>query len=127
MMAEELVGIISVDEAINIIYPVSGKKLGSITLQHTLMNYLKMKDGHQFIAEVHQKSIQIPTYIIIPNTPDAETMICMMNKNLPAYLWHTFLEQGFPAAFVKELLKKSCEATALAKAATTNQTRRQCH
>jgi hypothetical protein len=87
MMAEELVWMISVDTVTDIIHPVSGIELAFITLQTTLLNYLKMKDGHQGIAKVDQKSIQMPTCTIIPNTPDAETMISMINKNIAAYLW----------------------------------------
>jgi hypothetical protein len=56
MMAEELGGIIYVAEATDIIRLVSSKKLACIILLHALFNYLKMKDGHQAIAEVHQKS-----------------------------------------------------------------------
>jgi hypothetical protein len=52
----------------------------------------------------------MPTCIIIPNTPDAETMICMMNKNIAAYLQYTLIEQGFSQDFVKSLLEKLCEA-----------------
>jgi hypothetical protein len=68
-----------------------------------------MKHGCQAIAEVHQESIQMPAYIIIiiPFTLDAETIICMMNKNLSAYLlWYTLKEQGFPEDFITDILKK---------------------
>jgi hypothetical protein len=92
MMAEELIGIIFVDKPTDVIHPVTGKKLGTFTLQKILMNYIKMKDSCQAIAEVHQESIQMPTNIIIPCTLDAKTIICMMNKNLPAYLWYTLKE-----------------------------------
>ena len=73
-----------------------------------------MNDGCQAITEVHQKNIQMPTFIIIPSTLDAKAIICMMNKNLPAYLWHTLLDQGFPEDFITNLLNSSCEAATVA-------------
>jgi hypothetical protein len=39
----------------------------------------------------------------------------MMNKNLPAFLWHMMKEQGLPDEFIDDLLNNSCEATMLAK------------
>jgi hypothetical protein len=56
----------------------------------------------------------MPTYIIISCTLDTETIICMMNKNLPAYLWYTLKEQGFPEDFIMDILKKSCKAATVA-------------
>jgi hypothetical protein len=81
-----------------------------------LLNYLKMKDGHPMIAEAHQEDILQPTHIIIPSTPEAERMVGMMNKNLPAFLWHMLIEQGLPEDFISGLLNKLCEAMMLAKA-----------
>ncbi len=80
-----------------------------------LLNYLKMEDGHPMIVEAHQEDILKPTYIIIPNTPEAERMVGMMNKNLPAFLWHMLTEQGLPDQFIKDLLNKLCEASMLAE------------
>ncbi len=68
------------------------------------------------IGEAHQEDILQPTHIIIPNTPEAERMVGMMNKNLLAFLWHILIEQGLPEDFITGLLNKSCEATMLAKA-----------
>ncbi len=45
-----------------------------------------MEDGHPIIAKAHKASISMPTYVVIPNTPEAERMLLMMNKNLPAFL-----------------------------------------
>ena len=38
----------------------------------------------------------------------------MMNKNLPAYLYHVLMERGLPEEFMQDLLEHSCEATLLA-------------
>ena len=73
-----------------------------------------MGDGRPAIAEAHQSDIAKPTYLVVPNTPEAERMIGMMNKNLPAYLYHTMIDYGLPAAFIEDLLENSCEATMLA-------------
>jgi hypothetical protein len=80
-----------------------------------LLNYLKMKDGDLMIPKVHQEDIIKPTHIIIPNTPEAERMVGMMNKNLPAFLWHMLIEQGLPEDFITGLLNESCKATMLAE------------
>ncbi len=68
------------------------------------------------IVEAHQEDILQPTHITIPNTPEAERMVGMMNKNLPAFLWHMLIEQGLPEDFITGLLNKSCKATMLAEA-----------
>ena len=79
------------------------------------MNFIKMSDGRPAIAEAHQSSISKPTHLVVPNTPKADMMINMMNKNLPVYLYHTLFEHGLPQDFVEDLLEHSCEATMLAE------------
>ena len=86
MMAEELVGVIDLDYAAMIFHPTTGKEVGSYFLCYALMNFVKMSDGRPAIVEAHQSSISKPTHLVVPNTPEAERMISMMNKNLPAYL-----------------------------------------
>ncbi len=115
MMGEELACVICLDAPTNIIHVVTGKKISSLALRFVLLNYLKMKDGHSMIAKAHQEGLQMTTYIVIPNTPKAKRMILMMNKNLPAFLWHMLQEHGLPKEFIKDLLQCSCEATMLAK------------
>ena len=55
-------------------------------LRHLLYNYVKMEDGHSLITKAHQQGYMGPFNIVTPNTPEAETMVAMMNKQLPAYL-----------------------------------------
>jgi hypothetical protein len=114
MVAEELVGVVSLDEPIDIIHPLTYEIVGSLTLWTVLLNYLKMKDGYPMIAEVHQEDLCEPTHVIIPKTEEAERMIGMMNKNLPAFLYHMLLELDFTEDIVKSLLKKSCKASLVA-------------
>jgi hypothetical protein len=45
---------------------------------------------------------------VIPNTPEAEQMVLMMNKNIPAFLGNSLRDQGLPEDFLKDLLKRSC-------------------
>ena len=115
MTAEELVGVIDLDYVATVYHPTTRKEVGSYSLRYALMNFVKMSEGRPAIAEAHQSSISKPTHLVVPNTPEAERMINMMNKNLPAYLYHTLIEHGLPEDFVEELLEKSCEATMLAE------------
>jgi hypothetical protein len=114
MTAEDLVGVIDLDYASEVRHPTSGKLVGRYSLRYALLNFVKMGDGRPAIAEAHQSDIAKPTFLVVPNTPEAERMIGMMNKNLPAYLYHTMIDYGLPATFVEDLLKNSCEATMLA-------------
>jgi hypothetical protein len=104
MTAKKLVGVIDLDHLPEIKHPTSGKVVARYSLQQDLLNFIKMNDGCPAIAEAHQQDLLMPTHLVVPNTPEAERLIGMMNKNL----------QGLPNDFVKELLQRSCEATMLA-------------
>jgi hypothetical protein len=91
-----------------------GKVVARYALRQVLLNFIKMNDGCPAIAEAHQQDLLMPTHLVVPNTPEAEWLIGMMNKNLPAFLSYTLKEQGLPDDFVKELLQRSCEVTMLA-------------
>ena len=84
MTAEELVGVIDFD-ATETVYSVSypTKTVATMSLRHVLYKYVKMDDEHSLIAEAHQRGHMGSVYIVIPNTPEAETMEAMMNKQLP--------------------------------------------
>ena len=115
MVVEELSGIVSLDEPQEIQDPETNKKIGVMTLRTVLMNYLKMEDGHPMIAEAHQEDICKPTYIIVPQTEEAERMVGMMNKNLPVFLYHMLLEIDFTEEIIKKLLKTSCDTSLVAQ------------
>ena len=55
-----------------------------------------------------------PVQAVIPNTPEAERMILMMNKNVPSYIGNVLKDQGMP---VMELVRKSCCPTQLSEMA----------
>ena len=74
-----------------------------------MLKYMKMSNGHQLIAEVHQASLLVgPVHIVFPNSPEAERMVIMMNKNLPAYVGHVLKDQGLPDSYLLELVKRLC-------------------
>jgi hypothetical protein len=49
-----------------------------------------------------------PIQAVIPNTPKAERMILMMNKNVPAYIGNKLRDQGMPELLLMDLVKNSC-------------------
>jgi hypothetical protein len=49
-----------------------------------------------------------PVQVAIPNTPKAERMILMLNKNIPSYIGNVLKDQGLPESFLLDLVKKSC-------------------
>jgi hypothetical protein len=52
---------------------------------------------------------------VIPNTPEAEQMILMMNKNVPAYIGNVLKDQGMLELFLMNLVKNSCCPTQVSK------------
>ncbi len=115
MVGDELAAIINVDTTADILHPATRECFKTYLLCQILMYFIKMGDSCQAIAEVHQKGIQHPTHVVIPNTKDAEAILGMMNRNLPAYLCYTLQEQGFPDDFIKALLERSCKAATVAE------------
>ena len=113
MMAEELAGVIDLDHMMEIKHPVSSKVVTYYSLRHVVLSFIKMSNGCSAIAEAHQQDISMQTHLVVPNTPEMERIIGMMNKNLPAFLTHAHQEQGLPEEFTKELLQWSCKAMML--------------
>ena len=46
--------------------------------------------------------------VIVPNIPEAEAMVLMMNRQFPAFCLHYLTGRGMDPGFVKELIKESC-------------------
>ena len=66
--------------------------------------------------EIHQSSdLMGRVQAVIPNTPEAEQMILMMNKNFPAYVGHVLRDQGLPDEFLMELFNRSCCPTMISE------------
>jgi hypothetical protein len=109
MILEDIVGITNLDGKAAIADEETNYFLSHLSLHHVLLCYLHLSDGHQLIAEVHQSNeIMGPVQAVIPNTPGAEWMIVMMNKNVPAYIGNVLKDQGMPESFLMELVKNSC-------------------
>ena len=45
--------------------------------------------------------------IVVPNTPEAESKVAMMNKQLPAYLTFYLEDQGLDNGFIRKLLTRA--------------------
>lgn len=110
MVGDELAGVINVNTTADVLHPSTEERFETYSLCQILMYFIKMSDGCQAIAEVHQKGIQHPTHMVIPNTKDAEMILDMMNRNPPAYLRFTLHDQGFPDNFIRTLLERTCKA-----------------
>jgi hypothetical protein len=50
LVVEEIPGIVSLDEPVEILHPNTQAKVGVLSLRTVLLNYLKMEDGHPMIA-----------------------------------------------------------------------------
>ena len=109
MTAGELVGIIDFD-ATDTVYSVSDptKAVATMILRHLLHKYVKMDDRHSLIAEAHQRGHMGSVDIVIPNTPEAETMVAMVNKQLPEYLTFYIDNLGMDKDFIRKLLTRAC-------------------
>ncbi len=114
MTAKDLIGVILLNETLDIIHPVTKTVSSMLNLRDILLHYLNMSDGHSMIAEAHQEELLKPTTIIILITAKAKRMSLMINKNLLAFLWHMLRDQGMPEDFIKDLLGKLCEASLVA-------------
>ena len=79
-----------------------------MNLCHVLYKYVKMDDGHSLIAKAHQRGHMGSIDIVIPNTPEAETMVAMTNKQLPAYLTFYLDDIGIDTEFIRKLLTRAC-------------------
>ena len=119
MIFEDIIGITNRNATARIFNNETGKYLRMLSLCQVLLRYLQLSDGHQLIAEVHQlEEIIGPVQVVIPNTPEAERMILMTNKNVPAYVGNVLKDQGMPETFLMELVRKSCCPTQISKMAT---------
>ena len=70
MILEDIIGITNLDAMAGIYDEETGNFLGMLYLCQALVRYLRLSDGHQLIAEVHQsEEVMGPVQAVIPNTP----------------------------------------------------------
>ena len=81
--------------------------MATISFRHVLYKYVKMDDGHSLIAKAYQRGHMGSVDIVIPNTPESETMVAMMNKQLPAYLAFYLDDLGMDKDFIRKLLTRA--------------------
>jgi hypothetical protein len=80
-----------------------------LLLRNILLQYIQLSDGHQLLTEIHQSGrVMGKVQAVVPNTPEAEQMILMMNKNFPAYVGYVLHDQGLPDGFLMELFQCMC-------------------
>ncbi len=121
MILEDILGIVDLDGSAVVKDEETGREIMSITLRSFLFKYLRLSDGHQLIAEIHQSSEPMPPIqAVVPNTHEAECMIVMMNKNFLAYVGNVLRDQGLPEDFLMELFRGSCCQTMISEIQSTS-------
>ena len=87
------------------------KAVATMSLRLVLYKYVKMDDRHSLIVEAHQRGHMGSVDIVIPSTPETETMLAMMDKQLPTYLTFYLDNLGMDKEFIRKLLNiASCPA-----------------
>ena len=71
----------------------------------TLFRSTRSSDTPYLIAEVHQESELDSVDIFVPDIPEAEAMVTMMNKQLLVYLSNYLVDAGMGKVFVKALIQ----------------------
>ena len=108
MMVEDILGITNLDAATSL-YNEDGDMTKGLTLRHVLLTQFKLSDGFQHIAEVHQSTAPMsPVQVVVPQTPEAEKMVLMMNKNFPAFLTFVLRDLDFPEQTIQQYVKRCC-------------------
>jgi hypothetical protein len=109
MILEDISGMVDLDGSAAVKDEETGWEIGTYSLCTILLKYLRLSDGHQLIVEIHQaKESMAPVQAVIPNTPKAERMIAMMNKNFPSYVGNVLKDQGLLEEFLMELFHQTC-------------------
>ncbi len=96
----EVSGIMDLDASADVLCPESGNALGQLSLQETLMKYLKLKDSNPMVAELHQRGPQGPVDMVIPNTSEVEARSKIFNKQPAGYLYHVLPLFGATELFI---------------------------
>jgi hypothetical protein len=122
MILEDISGIVDLDGSVAVKDEETGWEIGSFSLCTILHKYLCLSDGHQLIVEIHQAKEPMASVqaVVIPNTPEAERMIAIMNKNFPSYVENVLKDQGLPEEFLMELFHRTCCQIMLAEISHTS-------
>ena len=79
--------------------------VGNMSLRHVLYHYMKLAEGYYLIAEVYQESGLDSVDIFIPETPKAEAMVDIMNKQISVYLSNYLVDASMVNVFLKALIQ----------------------
>jgi len=113
MTGDGLPGIINLDKEVPFFAASdSNRIMGHMSLRYALYRFMKLEDGHSLFAELHQESPLASVDAVIPNTPEAETMVLMMKRNIGAFL-SFYLDGKMDARFKTDLLKASIDPSLL--------------
>ena len=91
---------------INVDTPIMSKsdvtnEVCRITLCQVLYQFFKMSDGHSLFTEIYQRGNIGAVGVVIPNMPDAETILAMINKHFVGYFVSYLKDKGVNAQFVQ--------------------------
>ena len=113
MTGDGLPGIINLDKEVPFFAASDPNRIvGHMSLRYALYRFMKLADGHSLFAELHQESPLASVDAVIPNTPEAETMVLMMKRNIGAFL-HFYFEGKMDERFKTDLLKASIDPSLL--------------
>ncbi len=110
LISVQVKGITDLEASADVMCPESGNVIGRLSLQQTLLKYLKLLDGNPMCAELHQRGLQGLVDMVIPNTLLAECSFEMFNKQPAGYLYHLLPKFGASKLFIKSLLRRLMEA-----------------
>ena len=72
---------------------------------HRLDRDTNLSEGYSLILEVHQESELDSVDIVVPDIPEAEAIVAMMNIQLSVYLSNYLVGAGMGKIFVKALIQ----------------------
>ena len=76
-----------------------------MSLRDVLYHHMNLSKGYSLIARVHQETELDIVDIIVPDIPEAEAMVAMMNKQLLVYLSNYLVDAGMGKVFVKAFIQ----------------------
>jgi hypothetical protein len=104
MTCDDLKGIVNLDAEVEVLSVSTGEVKGHLSLRQVLLRKFKLADGSSLIAEIHQRGPMGTVDVIVPNIPEAEAMVLMMNRYFPAFCLHYLTGRGMDPVFVRSLI-----------------------
>ena len=108
MTCDNLRGIVNLDAEVVVKKGSTKEDPTVVSLRQVLLFKFKLSDGTSLVAEVHQRGTMGLVDVIVPNIPEAEAMLLMMNRHFPAFCVHYLTEKGMDKKLVMELVREVC-------------------